>query len=84
VTNIMPKAKTCALRDVLAIGEPATLVSNDEVERRGVAVSSNEAALSRSSTSFLAQRSCNPVIARTDCYAYLCSSCAPLPRKFMS
>ena len=41
--------------------------SNDEVERRGVALPTNEADLSRSSIPSLAQRRRGPVIARTDC-----------------
>ena len=40
--------------------------SNDEVERRGVAPTTNEADLSKSSTPSLAQRIRGPVIARTD------------------
>jgi hypothetical protein len=41
--------------------------ANDEVERRGVAPTTSEADLSQSSTSSMAQRRCNPAIARTDC-----------------
>jgi hypothetical protein len=44
----------------------AFTVSNDEVERRGVALPSNEADLSQSSTLSLAQRAATPAIARTD------------------
>jgi len=40
---------------------------NNEVERHGVAVPTNEADLSQSSIPSLAYRRCNPVIARTDC-----------------
>jgi hypothetical protein len=40
---------------------------NDEVERRAVAPTKNEADLSQSSTHSLAQRRCFPAIARTDC-----------------
>ena len=43
------------------------MLSNDEVERRGVASTSNEADLSPSSTPSLAHQSCAPAIARTDC-----------------
>ena len=46
---------------------PTNLASNDEVERRGVAPTSNEAHLSRSSTLSLAHRRRDPAIARTDC-----------------
>ena len=41
--------------------------SNDEVERRGASPASNEGNLSQSSTPSLAQRRCDPAIARTDC-----------------
>src|SRR5882757_10949702 len=40
---------------------------NDEVERRGVAPTNNEAALSQSSTPTLAHRTYDLAIARTDC-----------------
>jgi hypothetical protein len=40
---------------------------NDEVERRGVASTENEADLSQSSTTSLAHRIRRPAIARTDC-----------------
>jgi hypothetical protein len=46
---------------------PELKASNDEVERRGAALPSNEADLSRSSTLSLAHRNCCPAIARTDC-----------------
>jgi hypothetical protein len=41
--------------------------SNDEVERRGVVLPTNEADLSQSSTPSLAKRRRCPAIARTDC-----------------
>ena len=40
---------------------------NDEVERRGNALVTNEAALSQSSTPSLAHRRCDPAIARAAC-----------------
>jgi hypothetical protein len=43
------------------------MAPNDEVERRGVGVPTNEDALSQSSIPSLAQRRRGPVIARTDC-----------------
>src|SRR6266403_2012870 len=43
------------------------LDSNDEVERRGVAPSTNEADLSESSISSLTRRRRSPAIARTVC-----------------
>jgi hypothetical protein len=45
----------------------ADYASNDEVERRGVASKSNEAALSQSSTPSVAHRRRGLAIARTDC-----------------
>src|ERR1700722_15348544 len=54
----------------VALGYPcgaAEIGSNDEVERRGVAPTQNEAALFQSSTPSLAHRRCDPAIARTDC-----------------
>lgn len=42
--------------------EAIHVMSNDEVERRGVALSSNEVDLSRSSTLSLAHRRCCPAI----------------------
>jgi hypothetical protein len=44
-----------------------TMAHNDEVERRGVAPTCNEADLSQSSTPSLVHRRCDPAIARTDC-----------------
>jgi hypothetical protein len=52
---------------LLNAGDERHKVSNDEVERRGVAPAPNEAGLSQSSTPSLAHRRRNPAIARTDC-----------------
>jgi hypothetical protein len=45
-------------------------VPNDEVERRGVGPTSNEADLSRPSAISLAHRKCDPVIVQTDCQIF--------------
>src|SRR6266404_2755021 len=54
-------------KPLLNAGDERHEVTNDKVERRGVASTTNEADLSRSSTPSLAHRSCNPAIARTVC-----------------
>ncbi len=51
------------------ITRTAIVSSNDEVEQREVALSINEADLSKSSTFSLARRRRGLAIARTDCYA---------------
>ena len=49
------------------ITRTAIVSSNDEVEQREVALSINEADLSKSSTSLLGPPKMRPAIARTDC-----------------
>jgi len=46
---------------------PPEKSANDEVERRGIEVTGNEAGLSQSPTLSLVHRRCGPAIARTDC-----------------
>jgi hypothetical protein len=48
-------------------GAEAGYGPNDEVERRGSALPTNEVAFSQTSTPSMAYRSCRPAIARTDC-----------------
>ncbi len=68
--SLNARAKPITTRMTNAPKSPSSagiVAANDEVERRGASPASNEGNLSQSSTPSLAQRRCDPAIARTDC-----------------